>query len=66
MNIIKIISDGQTGADIDGVDAAIECDISYSGWLPKGRKCEDGIVPATYTEFQELTKGGYPKRDRIS
>jgi len=26
MNIIKIISGGQTGADIAGVDAAIECD----------------------------------------
>ena len=62
MNIIKIISGGQTGADIAGVDAAIECNISYGGWLPKGRKCETGIVPLTYTGFQELTKGGYPKR----
>jgi len=62
MNIIKIISGGQTGADIAGVDAAIESNISYCGWLPKGRKCETGIVPNTYTEFQELAKGGYPKR----
>ncbi|MBF0203726.1 MAG: hypothetical protein HQK67_05280, partial [Desulfamplus sp.] len=45
MNIIKIISGGQTGADIAGVDAAIECGLNYGGWLPKGRKCETGIVP---------------------
>lgn len=62
MNIIKIISGGQTGADAAGVDAAIECNVPYGGWLPKGRKCETGIVPLTYTGFQELTKGGYPKR----
>jgi len=62
MNIIKIISGGQTGADIAGVDTAIECEVSYGGWLPKGRKCEEGTVPLTYTEFQELIRGGYPKR----
>lgn len=58
----KIISGGQTGADIASVDAAIECNLPYGGWIPKGRKCEDGTVPARYTEFQELTRGGYPKR----
>jgi len=36
MNIIKIISGGQTEADIAGVDAAIEFNISYGGWLSKG------------------------------
>jgi hypothetical protein len=62
MNIIKIISGGQTGADIAGVDAAIECGVTYGGWLPKGRKCEDGTVAITYTEFKDLARGGYPKR----
>lgn len=60
--IKKIISGAQTGADRAGIDAAIEIGIPYGGWLPKGRKAEDGIVPETYTEFQELTRGGYPKR----
>lgn len=62
MTIKKIISGGQTGADIAGVDAAIECGVNYGGWLPKGRKCEDGTVPDTYTEFKDLARGGYPKR----
>ena len=47
MAIEKIISGGQTGADIAGVDAAIFCNFPYGGWLPKGRKTENGAVPAT-------------------
>jgi len=60
--IQRIISGAQTGADRAGIDAAIEVGIEYGGWLPKGRKSEDGQVPAKYTEMQEMTKGGYPKR----
>ena len=62
MTIEKIISGGQTGADIAGIDAAIFCKFPYGGWLPKGRKAENGTVPATYTKFQEMTRGGYPMR----
>ncbi|MCP3873235.1 MAG: hypothetical protein GY699_08800 [Desulfobacteraceae bacterium] len=62
MVIKKIISGGQTGADIAGIDAAISCNIPYGGWLPKGRKAENGIVPEKYTDFQVMTRGGYPKR----
>ncbi len=40
--IRKIISGGQTGTDIAGIDAAIACNIPYGGWLPKGRKTENG------------------------
>lgn len=62
MTINKIISGGQTGADIAGVDAAISRGVPYGGWLPKGRKAENGIVPETYTDFQVMTRGGYPMR----
>ena len=60
--ITKIISGAQTGADRAGIDAAIECGVEYGGWLPKGRKAEDGVVPEKYTAMQELSRGGYPKR----
>jgi hypothetical protein len=60
--IQKIISGGQTGADRAGLDAAIEISIPYGGWLPKGRKAEDGTVPDKYSAMQEMTRGGYPKR----
>ena len=60
--IQKIISGGQKGADIAGIDAAIACDIPYGGWLPKGRKTENGPLPERYTGFQVMIRGGYPKR----
>ena len=57
----KIISGGQTGADIAGIDAAIASGLSYGGWLPKGRRTEDGPLPETYA-LQEMKTRGYPKR----
>lgn len=62
MIIKKIISGGQTGADIAGVDAAIESGVPYGGWLPKGRKSEIGTVPERYTRFKVMPRGGYPMR----
>jgi len=59
---MKIISGGQTGADRAGIDAAIAYGIPYGGWLPKGRKAENGKVPAEYTAMVEMIRGGYPKR----
>ncbi len=59
--IVKIVSGGQTGADRGGLDAAIELNISYGGWCPKGRKAEDGIIPEKYN-MQELDSYEYIKR----
>ena len=42
--IYKIISGGQTGADRAVLKFAIENNIPYSCWLPKGRKTEDGTL----------------------
>ncbi len=57
----KIISGGQTGADIAGIDAAIALNFSYGGWLPGGRKTETGKLPGKYI-MEEMLSGGYPKR----
>ena len=61
MPITKLISGGQTGADRGGLDAAIYCNILHSGWCPKGRKAEDGIIPAQY-QLQEMSSADYLKR----
>jgi hypothetical protein len=42
----KIVSGGQTGADRAALDWAIFRDITHGGWCPKGRKAEDGPIPA--------------------
>ncbi len=59
MSLKKIISGGQTGADIAGIDAAIENGMPYGGWLPKGRKTENGPLDLRYTNMTEMTVGGY-------
>ena len=57
----KIISGGQTGADIAAIDAAIDNDFPYGGWVPKGRRTEAGPLPLTYA-VREMDTRGYPKR----
>jgi hypothetical protein len=59
--IRKIISGGQTGADRAALDFAIKHKISYGGWVPKGRKAEDGTIPYEY-RLQEMPTGKYSKR----
>lgn len=63
MLVKKVISGGQTGVDRAGLDAAIELGIEHGGYAPKGRKAEDGQIPAIYN-MEELTKGGFPTRTK--
>jgi hypothetical protein len=55
----KIISGGQVGADQAALDAAIKYSFPYGGWIQKGRKTEDGILPYEY-KLKELKSGAYP------
>jgi hypothetical protein len=50
----KLISGGQTGVDRVALDVAIELGIPHGGWCPRGRRAEDGRIPACYrlTESQ--------------
>jgi len=59
--IQKIISGGQTGADRAALDFAIKHSIPYGGWVPKGRKTEDGTLPEKY-HLQEMPTDQYSKR----
>jgi len=59
--IKKIISGGQTGADRAALDVAIKLNIPHDGWIPKGRKTEDGILPEKY-QLKEMPTASYPKR----
>ena len=59
--IEKIISGGQTGADRAGLDAVIDLDIPHGGWIPKGRRTEDGGLPEKYN-LKEMITGSYAAR----
>jgi len=59
--IAKIISGGQTGADRAALDVAIKLSIPHGGWIPKGRKTEDGTLPEIY-RIKEMPTASYPKR----
>jgi hypothetical protein len=61
--IERIVSGGQTGVDRAALDAAIELDIPHGGWCPRGRRAEDGIIPACY-HLQELASEDYADRTR--
>lgn len=44
----KIVSGGQTGVDRAALDTALRLGIPCGGWCPRGRRAEDGVIPAHY------------------
>lgn len=62
-NLQKIVSGGQTGADRAALDWAIEHGIAHGGWCPRGRKAEDGRIPARYG-LEETPGRDYAVRTR--
>jgi hypothetical protein len=59
----RIISGGQTGADRAGLDFAIEAGLEQGGFVPKGRKAEDGRIDDHY-RLVELPSASYSARTR--
>ena len=59
--ITKIISGGQTGADRAALDVALKLGIPHGGWIPKGRKAEDGPLPEIY-KLKEMPTDSYGAR----
>jgi len=59
----KIISGGQTGADQAALDVAIKFNIKHGGWIPKGRRTENGPLPLKY-QLDEMATNDYRQRTR--
>jgi hypothetical protein len=57
----KVVSGGQTGVDRAALDVALELGLPCGGWCPKGRRTEDGPLPARYP-LTETPWSGYPQR----
>lgn len=62
---LAVCSGGQTGIDRAALDAAGELGLLTGGWCPKGRKAEDGKVPAKYRMI-ETTTSQYWERTRLN
>jgi len=62
----KIVSGGQTGADLGGLLAAREIGIVTGGFAPRGWQTENGSQEELLKSFglQECDKEGYPARTR--
>ena len=59
--IEKLVSGGQTGADIAALDVALPYNFPHGGWCPKGRLSLGGSIPAKYL-LTETPSSGYPQR----
>lgn len=56
-----IVSGGQSGADQAALDWAIQHQVAYDGWCPKGRKTENGVLPLAYL-LRETPTASYLQR----
>lgn len=65
MEIERVVSGGQTGADQAGLRAARACGIATGGWAPAGWETEGGPAP-WLADFGlvECPEPGYPARTR--
>jgi hypothetical protein len=64
VTIRRIISGGQTGADRAALDAALALGLPIGGWVPKGRRAEDGRIPERYPNLRETDTDLYETRTR--
>jgi hypothetical protein len=61
LELVKIVSGGQTGADRAALDWAIAHELPHGGWCPRGRKAEDGTIPTRY-RLSETPGAAYVQR----
>jgi len=59
--IRRIVSGGQTGVDRAALDFAVSRAIEHGGWVPRGRRAEDGVIPAIY-RVAETPTAAYRER----
>eukprot|EP01084_Bolivina_argentea_P207451 353944_1 len=66
-NKLMIVCGGQTGVERAALDVAIALNIPYSGWIPKGRKAEDGIIDMEkYANLKECDSEQYETRTLLN
>lgn len=66
LKLKKIISGGQTGADRAALDFALEKGIEISGFVPQGRRAEDGKISEKYSNLVETATRNYAERTELN
>ena len=66
MAINRINSGAQTGADRAAHDVAIELDMDYGGYVPKGRQDERGDIPPRYKGLIETRTPEWKERTKLN
>lgn len=64
--IKTIISGGQTGADRAALDFALDHKIESGGFIPKGRRAEDGKIGENYAHLIETKTNNYAERTELN
>lgn len=65
LRLACVISGHQTGVDRAGIDAARRLGLNTGGWVPRGRRAEDGRVPDHY-RVTETDSAEYIERTRLN
>jgi hypothetical protein len=63
---VTIISGGQTGVDRTAWDVALELGLPIGGWVPKGRRAEDGAIPGKYSGLREADSTNPSVRTKLN
>ena len=63
--LVRIISGGQTGVDRAALDVAMARGLPCGGWVPRGRRAEDGRLPWRYP-MRECRRNSYGERTRLN
>lgn len=62
----RIISGGQTGADRAAFDFALENGFEMGGFVPRGRRAEDGEISGKYPNLVETSEKNYAVRTELN
>jgi hypothetical protein len=65
-NRLTIISGGQTGADRAAFDFALENKLETAGFVPRGRRAEDGPIGPQYPNLTETATRRYAERTALN
>ncbi|WP_419555537.1 putative molybdenum carrier protein [Ruegeria lacuscaerulensis] len=63
---VKIVAGGQTGVDLAALQFALENNIPYGGWVPRGRTNEAGQIPERFSGLIETQSEDVSERTKLN